>query len=132
MIKKSSSNLSSSKKEVSLDRIAEIYRGIGEKNMPKGYWIVHIEIRDKKGYEEYKKASAAHLSKFGAKFLVRGGSQEKLEGSCKSRTVLIEFPDFRAAQLCYKSQEYQKAQALRKQYSVADLVIVEGTNQQVI
>ena len=126
MIKRLSSKHSASVTEISLDRIAEIYRGLEEKKLPKGYWIVHIEVKDAKGYENYKRASSLPLSRYGAKFLVRGGPQEILEGSSKARTVLIEFPDLRAAQLCYQSQEYQKAQAIRINYSVADLVIVEG------
>ena len=126
MIKQLSLQLSASKTEISLDRIAEIYRVLEEKKLPKGYWIVHIEVKDPEGYENYKKASSEPLSRHGAKFLVRGGAQEILEGSSKRRTVLIEFPDLRAAQLCYQSAEYQQAQAIRVKYSVADLVIVEG------
>ena len=126
MIKRLSSKHSASKTEITLNRIAEIYRGLEEKKLPKGYWIVHIEVKDPEGYEDYKKASSKTLSRYGAKFLVRGGAQEVLEGSSKRRTVLIEFPDLRAAQLCYQSAEYQKAQAIRIKYSVADLVIVEG------
>ena len=126
MIKQLSLKRSASKTEISLDRIAEIYRGLEEKKLPKGYWIVHIEVKDPKGYENYKKASSEPLSRYRAKFLVRGGAQEIAEGSSKARTVLIEFPDLRAAQLCYQSAEYQKAQAIRIKYSVADLVIVEG------
>ena len=126
MIKRLSSKKSASKTEISLDRMAEIYRGLEEKKLPKGYWIVHIEVKDANGYENYKKASSIPLSRYGAKFLVRGGAQEIPEGSSKARTVLIEFPDLTAAQLCYQSPEYQKAQAIRIKYSVADLVIVEG------
>ena len=126
MIKRLSSKKSASKTEISLDRMAEIYRGLEEKKLPKGYWIVHIEVKDASGYENYKKASSIPLSRYGAKFLVRGGAQEIPEGSSKSRTVLIEFPDLTAAQLCYQSPEYQKAKAIRIKYSVADLVIVEG------
>ena len=126
MIKQLSLQRSASKTEISLDRIAEIYRVLEEKKLPKGYWIVHIEVKDPEGYENYKNASSKTLSRYGAKFLVRGGAQEILEGSSKTRTVLIEFPDLRAAQLCYQSAEYQKAQAIRIKYSVADLVIVEG------
>ena len=59
-------------------------------------------------------------------FLIRGGSQEVPEGSCKARTVLIEFPNFTAAKLCYESQEYQRAKTIRTEYSVADVIIVEG------
>ena len=126
MIKQFSLQRRASQAEISLDRIAEIYRGLEEKKLPKGYWIVHIEVKDPEGYENYKNASSKTLSRYGAKFLVRGGAQEILEGSSKTRTVLIEFPDLRAAQLCYRSAEYQKAQAIRIKYSVADLVIVEG------
>ena len=126
MIRQLSSQSSASKTEISLDRIAEIYIGLEEEKLPKGYWIVHIEVKDPKGYEDYKKASSKTLSRYGAKFLVRGGAQEILEGSSKKRTVLIEFPDLRAAQSCYQSAEYQQAQDIRIKYSVADLVIVEG------
>ncbi len=112
--------------EINLERLAEIYRGLGETTLPKGYWIAHVDVKDAKGYEDYRNAIAATLSKFGAKFLIRGGSQEVAEGSCKARTVLIEFPNFTAAKLCYESQEYQKAKTIRNEYSVADVIIVEG------
>ena len=70
MIKQLSLQRSASQTEVSLDRIAEIYRGLEEKKLPKGYWIVHIEVKDPAGYENYKNASSKILSRYGAKFLV--------------------------------------------------------------
>ena len=126
MIKRLSSKHSKSKTEITLNRIAEIYQGLEEKKLQKGYWIVNIEVKDAEGYENYKKASSELLLRYGAKFLVRGGTQQTPEGSSKARTVVIEFPDLRAAQLCYESPQYQQAQAIRTKYSVADLVIVEG------
>jgi len=126
MIKRLSSKHSTSKTEITLNRIAEIYQGLEEKKLQKGYWIVNIEVKDAEGYENYKKASSESLLRYGAKFLVRGGTQQTPEGSSKARTVVIEFPDLRAAQLCYQSPQYQQAQAIRAKYSVADLVIVEG------
>ena len=112
--------------DIKLTRIAQIYRELGEKNLPKGYWIVNVTVTSEEGYEEYKRASSAPLAKFGGKFLVRGGSQEVPEGPVRARTVVIEFPNFTAAKSCYASQEYKGAQALRIKYSTADLVIVEG------
>ena len=112
--------------DIKLARIAQIYRELGEKNLPKGYWIVHVKVTNEEGYEEYKRASSAPLAKFGGKFLVRGGSQEVPEGPVRARTVVIEFPNFTAAKSCYASQEYKSAQALRIKYSTADVVIVEG------
>ena len=126
MIKQLSLLRSASKTEISLDRIAEIYRVLEEKKLPKGYWIVHIEVKDPEGYENYKKASSKPLARYGAKFLVRGGPQEIPEGFSKTRTVLIEFPNLTAAKLCYESHEYQEAKTIRNKYSVADVIIVEG------
>ena len=117
---------SGSSTDIKLARIAQIYRELGEKNLPKGYWIVHVKVTNEEGYEEYKRASSAPLAKFGGKFLVRGGSQEVPEGPVRARTVVIEFPNFAAAKSCYASQEYKSAQAVRIKYSTADLVIVEG------
>ena len=104
---------SGSSTDIKLARIAQIYRELGEKNLPKGYWIVHVKVTNEEGYEEYKRASSAPLAKFGGKFLVRGGSQEVPEGPVRARTVVIEFPNFAAAESCYASQEDKSAQALR-------------------
>jgi uncharacterized protein (DUF1330 family) len=94
--------------------------------MPKAYWIGHVTISDPQAYEAYRQANAAAFARFGARFLVRGGTQEVVEGQMRSRTVVIEFPDLAAAQACYRSPEYQAALALRLPVSFADLAIVEG------
>ncbi len=61
MIMQLSSQRSATQAEISLDRIAEIYRGLEEKKLRKGYWIVHIEVKDPEGYENYKNASSKTL-----------------------------------------------------------------------
>ena len=70
MIKQLSLQRSASKTEISLDRIAEIYRVLEEKKLPKGYWIVHIEVKDPEGYENYKKASSKPLSRIIISYLI--------------------------------------------------------------
>ena len=45
--------------EINLERLAEIYRGLGETTLPKGYWIAHVDDKDAKGYEDYRHAIAA-------------------------------------------------------------------------
>ncbi|RLJ60209.1 uncharacterized protein (DUF1330 family) [Litoreibacter meonggei] len=94
--------------------------------MPKAYWIAHAEISDPQVYEQYKAANAAPFKEFGARFVVRGGTQDVREGEAKSRTVVIEFPSLEAAHACYDSPAYQAALAIRNPISSADLVIVEG------
>lgn len=93
---------------------------------PKGYWIGHVTVDDPQAYQAYREANAVAFAKYGAKFLVRGGEQEVVEGDLRPRAVVIEFPSLAAARACYLSPEYQHALALRTPVSVADLCIVEG------
>ena len=51
------------------------------------------------------------FSKYGAKFLARGGASEVLEGQEFERHVVIEFPDMETARECYFSPEYQLAKS---------------------
>jgi uncharacterized protein (DUF1330 family) len=94
--------------------------------MPKGYWIGHVTVSDPAAYEAYRQANAAAFAKYGARFLVRGGDQEVVEGGLRARSVVIEFPTLQAARDCYASPEYQAAKALRLPVSLADLCIVAG------
>ena len=94
--------------------------------MPKAYWIAHVTIDDPTTYEAYRAANAAAFAKYGARFLVRGGAQELVEGEMRPRSVVIEFADLATARACYQSAEYQAALALRQPVSTADVAIVEG------
>ncbi|MFN3936735.1 MAG: DUF1330 domain-containing protein [Gemmobacter sp.] len=94
--------------------------------MPKGYWVVHVDVHDPQAYEKYRTANAVPLAKYGARFLVRGGAQEVREGHARGRSVVIEFDSVETARACYDSPEYQAAKALRAPVSEADLVIVAG------
>ena len=94
--------------------------------MPKGYWIAHGDIHDAEQYEKYKAANAASFAEYGARFVVRGGTQNVPEGNARARTVVIEFPSYQAALDCYNSGSYTAARELRLGVSDSDLVIVEG------
>jgi uncharacterized protein (DUF1330 family) len=94
--------------------------------MAKGYWIVRVDITDQEQYKAYIAANAQPLRKFGARFLVRAGRSETVEGASRSRNAVIEFPSYEAAIDCWKSPEYQKAIELRASVSTADLIIIEG------
>lgn len=94
--------------------------------MPKGYWIVRVDIADPERYKAYIAANAEPFRKYGARFLVRAGRFENPEGSSRARNAVIEFPTYQAAVDCWHSPEYQRALALRQPVSTADLVIIEG------
>jgi uncharacterized protein (DUF1330 family) len=94
--------------------------------MAKGYWVASVDVTDPEAYKRYVAANAVPFRKYGARFLVRGGAVDRVEGGLRARVVVIEFEDHATALACYRSPEYQEALALRRDASVADLVIVEG------
>jgi len=94
--------------------------------MPKGFWIASIDISDPDTYKHYVAANALPFAKYGARFLVRAGQFQVLEGTAHSRNVVIEFPSYQAALDCYHSPEYQHAKAIRLPVASGNLLIVEG------
>lgn len=94
--------------------------------MPKGYWIVHVDVTDADNYPKYLAQDALAFEKYDAKFHVRGGKCEGPEGPIRSRHVVIEFESFERAMECYNSPEYQAAVKLRQAYSDSEIIIAEG------
>jgi uncharacterized protein (DUF1330 family) len=94
--------------------------------MAKGYWIVQVTVTDPEGYPSYIKADAAVFEKFDARFLVRGGRYDAVEGPARERHVVIEFESYEQALACYHSPEYQVAAKLRQAYAESEVLIVEG------
>ncbi|TFH74682.1 DUF1330 domain-containing protein [Gammaproteobacteria bacterium LSUCC0112] len=94
--------------------------------MPKGYWIVQVDIDDLEKYKAYMAANAEPFKHYGATFLVRGGRFENPEGNSRARHVVLEFPDYQSALDCWHSPEYQYAITLRQPVSTLDMVIIEG------
>jgi uncharacterized protein (DUF1330 family) len=94
--------------------------------MPKGYWIARVDVNNEGGYKPYAAANAAIFKKYGGKFVVRAGKFEGMEGTSRSRNVVIEFPDYAAALACYRSDEYQANIKVRQPHSSIDLIIIEG------
>jgi uncharacterized protein (DUF1330 family) len=94
--------------------------------MAKGYWVARVDVADAEAYKHYVAANAAAFAEFGARFLVRGGHFEPMEGTSRSRNVVIEFPSYQAALDCYRSPSYQAALKLRLPVATSDLLIAEG------
>jgi uncharacterized protein (DUF1330 family) len=94
--------------------------------MAKGYWIGRVDVHDDEGYKPYAAANPAIFKKFGGRYVVRGGKFEGVEGECRSRNVVIEFPDYETALACYNSPEYQENIKLRQPHSIAELLVIEG------
>jgi uncharacterized protein (DUF1330 family) len=94
--------------------------------MARGYWIVRVSVHDQDRYPEYLAAAQVAFKKYGAKFIVRGGAYESMEGTSRERNVVVEFDDRATAVACYRSPEYRAARCLRQKYADSDFVVVEG------
>jgi uncharacterized protein (DUF1330 family) len=91
------------------------------------YLIVDIDIHDAAGLEEYRNRVPATVTKYGGRFIVRGGKFEKLEGNWEpKRLVLLQFPSVRQAKEWYDSEEYRPLKAMRLKASSSNLILVEG------
>ena len=96
--------------------------------MAKGYWIARVDVTDPDAYKNYVAANAKAFGKYGARFIVRGGEFECVEGAARQRNVVIEFPSYQAALDCYRSPEYQAARAHRLDAGIATITLVEGVD----
>ena len=91
------------------------------------YIILDIEVTDPTGYEEYIKVGPPTVSKFGGKYIVRGGKTDNLEGDWNpQRVVVLEFDNFERAKEWWASEDYRSPKELRQNASISKVVVVEG------
>ncbi|SIS99559.1 DUF1330 domain-containing protein [Paracoccus saliphilus] len=94
--------------------------------MAKAYWIANVTVTDPERYASYQALAVKAFSKYGARFLVRGGLAETLEGTAWERHVVIEFDSREQANACYNSPEYRAARGARSDACIADIAIIDG------
>lgn len=91
------------------------------------YAVLDIEIHDPAKYGEYMKRVAPALEAAGARYLVRGGVHEVLEGEWHpTRLVIVEFPSEEALAGFYNSDLYRELKTLREEASSGSVVTVAG------
>jgi len=95
--------------------------------MKKGYVLLQANVNDPEVFKKYPELSEKIISKFGGKYLFRGGEFEVLEGSWDfKRNVLLEFENISKAQEWYNSSEYQETLKIRSNSATSNLIIIEG------
>ena len=91
------------------------------------YIIARVSVTDWDKYNEYIKVTPEIISKFGGRFIVRGGETVTLEGpEEKWRIVVVEFPNLEKAKEFYYSPEYTDAKKIREGAALAQFVALEG------
>jgi uncharacterized protein (DUF1330 family) len=94
--------------------------------MAKGYWIARVDVTNEAEYAVYRSLNGIAFAKYGARFLVRGGTREVMKGEPRKHDVVIEFESHAQALACYHSEEYQAALKHLAHVGPTDLIIIEG------
>ena len=95
-----------------------------------GYLIARFDMTDPDkapaAYKKYVEAAGPAYAETHARFLVRGGKAQLMEGEMRARNVVIEYPSVADASACYRSETYQAARQHRLPVAEGEIVIVEG------
>ncbi|MGB1208010.1 MAG: DUF1330 domain-containing protein [Paracoccaceae bacterium] len=94
--------------------------------MPKGYIIGHVTVHDAEAYRAYIERNTPILMEHGARYLVRGGTSETVEGATGMRHVIIEFDDYATAHAAYHDPAYQEVAKIRQRTADSTIILVEG------
>ena len=87
------------------------------------YVIADVTVKNPDVYAEYRSQVLATVTKYGGRFLVRGGACEVVEGEWRpGRVVVIEFPDMAAAKAWYGSAEYGPLVKLRDRCQISRMI----------
>jgi uncharacterized protein (DUF1330 family) len=92
------------------------------------YAIGRLEMRQTAWLQEYGPKTAALVARHGGKYLVRGSTMERLEGTgtLPSVVVVLEFPSMAQAKAWYHDPEYAPLIKLRQTGADLDFILVEG------
>ncbi len=92
------------------------------------YVVGEVIVTDDAWAEEYRPKVQELIEKHGGKFIARGATFEKLEGSraLPNWIVIIEFPTSELARAWYNDPDYAPLIKLRQTGSSAEITLIEG------
>jgi uncharacterized protein (DUF1330 family) len=93
------------------------------REMPKGYIVNNINVKDEADFANYRVKAAKILEDAGGTFLARGGRHQVVEGHSFERIIICEFESFEAA---LAATAAVRARGLRDESADANIVVVEG------
>lgn len=92
--------------------------------------IIDVKITNPEKYEHVKKLTPPSVTKYGGKYLARGGKTLRLAGNWDpDRLVLLEFSDLSQVEEWLNSPEYKTVKELRDQCSRVTMVATEALIQ---
>ncbi len=95
--------------------------------MQAGFVIFNIDVTNPEDYNEYITKVKPIVEKFGGEYVVRGGTNQVVEGNWKySRTIVLKFPSYEKALEWYNSEEYQPIKQIRLDNAISNGIIIQG------
>lgn len=96
------------------------------------YVIARMTVHDANKLRKYANLAAPHTTRFGGRYLARGGELTNLEGTiCDDRLVISEFPNKAAAIAMFSDPEYRKVAEIREEAATTTmLTVIEGIEYQ--
>ena len=95
--------------------------------MRAGFVIFNIDVTNPEDYNEYITKVKPIVEKFGGEYVVRGGTNQVVEGNWQySRTIVLKFPSYEKALEWYNSEEYQPIKQIRLDNAISNGIIIQG------
>ncbi|MBD1142635.1 DUF1330 domain-containing protein [Pelagibacterales bacterium SAG-MED18] len=95
--------------------------------MQAGFVIFNIDVTNPEDYNEYITKVKPIVEKFGGEYIVRGGTNQVVEGNWQySRTIVLKFPSYEKALEWYNSEEYQPIKQIRLDNAISNGIIIQG------
>jgi uncharacterized protein (DUF1330 family) len=105
--------------------VAEVIHA--QNNTPPAYLIAEIRVTDPEAYKEYVTKVPAGMEPYGARFLVRGGKTESLEGAEPAgRVAVLQFRSMAEAKQYWISPAYKEIEPIRHRSATSRIYLVEG------
>lgn len=91
------------------------------------YLVATLEVHNPSEFKSYVTDVPAIVTKFGGRFLVRGGEPEVADGDWPmKRVTVVEFPTMEKAKEWWNSAEYAPYKQLRQRTTRTNAVFVPG------
>ncbi|MFV0473195.1 MAG: DUF1330 domain-containing protein [Pikeienuella sp.] len=93
----------------------------------KGYWLImKEEVADQAAQAEYGRLWAPIAAKYKAVLNPASVSSLLKEARDGAKFLIVEFPSYEAARICYEDPAYREAKSFAMKASKRDLVIIGG------
>ena len=89
--------------------------------------IIEIKVKDQVLYSEYVQKTYDIVTKYGGRYLARGGIITPVSKNWNpERIIIIEFQNKEQIQKCFQAPEYLEIASIREQSTTSKAIIVEG------